>query len=201
MDTIYNPQCYSLFTDDVESDDCLKRVFKVKNIETDEDIKILVCAEYFRLLYSKYYEKGNFYTALHQTLDESIGIYVPHWQNKNISFFAGNRNLGRSFEGIIVGLEILQRPFRYLSIPIFDAFSIILESKYKCNSLKRQVVYSLIEYLKLKNPLVKDKKTYLLIRDSFGLSIRNNRPEANTYKDLDENSLIELISHLLIKYN
>jgi len=196
-EVIYNLNCYSLFTDDVKSKECLKRVFYVKNINNDKTIKIMVCAEYFRLLYHKYSKE---YQPFNMALDESISDFVPYWQMSNSHFYM-RWSHSKSFENINLYINIMDRPYRSLNLSIIEAFNIILESNGNSQELKKIVFYELIKYITKGEQLKKDQKIYRLIKDSFqcNIKIKGGLMFVSSSYGINENSFLELISELIIK--
>lgn len=194
---IYNPNCYSLYTDDIMSIDCLKRVFKAYDYINDNHLNIYVCAEYYRLLYGKYcVHKNSHRFNFENLLDEAIGNYIPllEYKDKKRYLYGSNSN---SFENIMVGFELIERPCTYIRISIIDCFKIILDNKEKSLIRFKEIVSNNLYYFINKvNPLKKDYKTRLLISEALGININ----QTNNYtsikwsaKDINENAFLDLV--------
>jgi hypothetical protein len=201
---VYNPNCYSLFTDDVQSINCLKRVFKVYDYINDNYINIYVCAEYYRLLYGKYSKQNLSHSYnIENLLSEAIGDYVPlfEYRNKRRYLYGTSSN---SFENISVPFTLLERPYTLVWINILDCFKIILDNSNKALiKFKEEVAIYLYEFINEQKPLKKDYKTRLLISEALGININ----QSNNYtsirwsaKDINENSFLDLVVLLTEKY-
>jgi hypothetical protein len=203
---IYNPNCYSLYTDDVRDKDCLKRVFKTYDYFNDDYLNIYVCAEYYRLTYNKHSQYGNFhvhYYNIDKVLDDCIGKYIPFWVNRDKYSYNETRK-SESFENITIHLEHLDRPFRRSNVNILDIFKVITENKnMPFIRLKEITTDALYKYMTKGEVLKKDYKVRNLISDALGIqmSSKGNKTWISwSAKGIDENAFLDLVVLLTNKY-
>ena len=203
---IFNPICYSLYTDNVEDDQCLKRRFLAFDIVESKEIEIFVCAEYFRLLYHKHSEDNWGHSLPFKAIEEAISEYVPYWDKFNNSheyyrsFYSFNRT---NFTHLKINELLISRPKIWRSLSLSDAFEIILENPNKCRQLKSDVSNLLINWTKTET-LKKDSKIVSMIRKSFNINgnARNQKYYSHDIgysNGIDENELLDLIIYLTNK--
>jgi hypothetical protein len=195
--TIYNPICYSLYTDDVRDDKCLKRRFIFYDIVKSEYLDIYVCAEYFRLLFDKHRDDYSWLNdAPSKAINEAISEYIPYFElfNEHKYYFGRNDN---SFVNIRIPVLLIDRPKIWVGLEIHNAFKILLENPKECKQLRADIANSLLFWSSGKT-MVKDSFYLKKVRDALGIS--HNRSENKKYNrndvgycSIDENELIDLI--------
>jgi hypothetical protein len=212
MTKIYNPICYSLYTDDVNDEKCLKRRFLVWDIVKSSEIEVFVCAEYFRLLVDKHKKNhcswNSLDTSVFLAIEEAVSEYVPYWDifRKSSCYqrVFGNQNK-KTFANLSVHELIIYRPKIWQALGLSDCFQIILENPTKCVNLKVDVANTLINWSSGET-FVKDKRIVRLVRDAFNITSnmssnfkKYNWTDVSCYLGIDENSFIDLIVHLTNK--
>jgi len=201
MRTIYNPECYSLYTDNVEDKECLKRYFVARDYLNSSDLRIAVCAEYFRHVYHKYANEKytSHYFSIKKTIIETVGKYVPLMEYDEGFRSTGNRG-GQSFENIRILLPFLERPFFHNELTLITCFNFIIENPGKAKEVRSRCANALIEWSNKKDTLKKDQKIKELIKDSFELEVRKGKFYPSWgQSEVNEIKFLELITHLFNK--
>jgi hypothetical protein len=209
---IYNPICYSLYSDDVRNDQCLKRRFVAWDVIQSKDIDIFVCAEYFRLVYDKHRLAGEWgKDIVFESIKEVCSEFIPYFDlfsnsySPRLRFFMGHEDQKIKFSRLTIVYSLIERPKIWKALDIHDAFRIILENPTQCRQLKADVANTIINWTKNQN-LVKDASIVKLVRQSFliqGNAIGPNgiysRRDFSGYLGIDENAFIDLITKLINK--
>lgn len=196
----YNPICYSLHTDDVQSDKCLKRRFVIYNIIESKHEYVYVCAEYFRLLYEKHRNKSYFEREnIEAAIDEAIKQYIPFYDEFNKTYSSLYFNKNNSFENLTVSVMLIERPKIWVKIDIIKAFDIILENPDKCKELKKIVCETLYAW-HLRDNFKKDYKFVKLLKETFSINGNYKRNALSIFPHkINENAFIDLIVTLTNK--
>jgi hypothetical protein len=182
METIYHGQCEHLFCDDIESKNCLKRYFRIYDIEKNEIYRISVCNDFFRLklrqemIHLDEYDWRAKDYFVSKILEDILSEYIfiknnPYYPNKSLRLIP--------FSKQIISIQICDRPNLYQNILLTDAINLSLKHQFT-NSFninrKRYGFYGngvnvIKEHLKQYITLIDGVKKYKTIYDDLAKDI------------------------------
>lgn len=182
---IFHGQCEHLFTDDIHSDDCVKRYFEVFDPYKEKVQRIVICNEYLKLLVrTKQYEKQEhtyygspFDNVMENVFDQYTVTKIHAWMERG------------SESNPTVRYTVCQRPHLCSQIRLFEAIRIITTWDYPpsimhCN-FRDRVVESVRRTAEYYHKYAKYKYQWIEIRRLIkGLDRYYNCFDEKIYKDL-----------------
>jgi len=180
--TYYHQECACLFTQDVMSDRCLKRFYRVRDVKNDNFKRIAICNEYVRLrvnnlIAADEYRCENYLAreAVEQILSEHVEIkkrntLIFGYQNNDllesdVSICVCDRPYITSYYNVREAAKMAINGNRIITQPLMDYISNYLERmQYKKYKTRYKLINSLMKKIEREYD---DQTRSLMINEMF----------------------------------